>query len=133
MTAVLDTSVLIRYVVDEPPEQAQHAARVIESDRPLALSTVALAEAGFVLTRVYGIPRPVAVDALVRLLARPNLSVLEIPKSDAVEALLLCRPSNRVSFADALIWAAARTTAKRHVITFNRRFPSVDIERELLA
>lgn len=133
MTAFLDTNVLVRYVTADPPEQARSAIGVIEGDRPLVVSTVALAEAGYVLTSLYRIPRADAVDVLVELLERPNLSVHELPTAAAIEALLLCRSSGRVSFADALIWATARTTPERRVITFDQRFPDVDIERELLA
>lgn len=46
---------------------------------------------------------------------------------------MLWRPSGRVSFADALIWAAARATAEPRVITFDQRFPDVEVEREVPA
>lgn len=133
MSTLVDTSVLVRYIVDEPAEQGQLATVLIESDRSLAISTVALVETAFVLTRGYGIPRYAAVDALVALLGRQNVSVVELPKGDAIEALMLCRPSGRVSFADALMWATARSMPERRVVTFDQRFPETDIERELLA
>lgn len=133
MTTLVDTSVLVRYLVDEPPEQGRRAAEVLESERPLAISTIALVETAFVLTRVYGVPRRHVVDALIGLLRRPNLSVAEITRGDAIEALLLCRDSGRVSFADALIWATARALPDPHVVTFDQRFPTLDVECELLA
>lgn len=45
----------------------------------------------------------------------------------------MCRPSGRVSFGDAMVWAAARSAGVEVVYTFDRRFPSVGIEvrREL--
>lgn len=133
MTDLLDTSVLVRYLVGVPVDQAVKARTRIDGDQPVAIPVVALAEAAFVLTRVYRLPTPEVVDALVGLLGRVNVSVHELPSALAIEALLLCRPSGRVSFADALIWAAARTTPERRVVTFDQRFPDVDIGRELLS
>ncbi len=133
MTDLLDTSVVVRYLVGSPPDQAARVRTLIDGDQPVAIPVVALAESAFVLTRVYGLPRPHVVDALVGLLGRVNVSVHELPSTVAVQALLLCRSSGRVAFADALIWATARTTPERRVVTFDRRFPGVDIQRELLS
>ena len=40
----------------------------------------------------------------------------------------MCRPSGRVSIADAMIWAAARTDRASAIYTFDRRFPGDGIE-----
>lgn len=133
MTTFLDTSVIVRYLVGVPDEHAASARTLLDSDRPLVIPTVALAETAFVLTRNYGVSRADVVDALVRLLGRVNVSVHELPTAIAIQALMLCRPSGRIAFSDALIWAAARTTPERRVVTFDQRFPDTDIERELLA
>ena len=132
MTAVLDTSVLVRYLTLDPPNQGARAQALIEGGETLAIPSVALAETAFVLSRLYGVPRATTVDLLVDLLGRSNLSVLDLPKPRAIEALLLCRPSGRVAFADALIWAAARASGAEAVYTFDRRFPATDLERRVL-
>lgn len=132
MTVFLDTSVVVRYITGDPPDQAEKALAIIESDRPLVVATVGLAEIAFVLTSNYRVPRSRVVDAMIALLERPNVAVHDLTNSAAIEALSLCRPSRRVSFADALIWAAARTTLERRVITFDQRFPSRDLDLELL-
>ena len=75
------------------------------------------------LGSVYGVGREAIVDALVALLRRENIAPYCIAKDDAMEALLMCRPSARVSFADALIWAAARSTDDKVVYSFDSRFP----------
>ncbi len=43
-------------------------------------------------------------------------------------ALFLCRPSRRISFGDALIWAAALASGVRRVYTLDGRFPREEIE-----
>jgi len=44
-----------------------------------------------------------------------------------MRALLLCRPSRRVSFGDASIWAAALASGVRWVYTLDARFPEEEI------
>lgn len=132
MTSLLDTSVIVRYLLLDPPHLAAHARALIEGPDELAIPLVALAEAGHVLTRIYGIERTLVVDALIELLGRERVRTLDVPTRLAREALDLCRPSNRVSFADALIWAAARTQPDGAVYTFDRRFPQHGIELHVL-
>ena len=125
---VIDTNVVLRYLVPEVPELTARATSLIESDRVLALSIVALAEIGYVLTKVYNVDRSRTVDTLVELLNRENISVLECETDQVVEALLHCRPSGRVSFSDALLWAMVRSTESARFWTFDYRFPTMGIE-----
>ena len=125
----LDTNPVVRYLVRDEPDLASRAAALIESERQLFLSTVSLAEIGYVLTTVYQIERALVVDALIDLLNRANLDTYDVPTEVAIQALRFCRPSGRVNFGDAMIWAAAYAAAPARVWTFDRRFPSDGIER----
>jgi predicted nucleic acid-binding protein len=126
--AFLDTSVIVRYLTDDPPPMAEAAARLIEGDEPLVLSEVILAETAYVLTAVYDIPRAAAVDALSAFIQRRNIRLLNLAKPAALEALRLCRDSGRHSFADVLLWAAARQGGVGRVYTFDARFPAEGVE-----
>jgi predicted nucleic acid-binding protein len=130
--AILDTSVLVRYLTLDPPDQGARAQALIDGPDMLGILSVALAEAAFVLTRLYGVARAATVDLLTDVLGRSNLTLVDLPKARAIEALLLCRRSARVSFADALIWAAVRASGVGVVYTFDQRFPAPDIERRVL-
>jgi len=57
---------------------------------------------------------------------------VELPKPLVLEALSLCRPSGRVSVADAFIWASARHAGIDGVYTFDRRFPAANLTVRLL-
>ena len=57
MTAALDTSFVVRYLMSVPAEAAQQASEVIDSAEELEISGIALAETAFVLTTVYQVPR----------------------------------------------------------------------------
>ena len=126
MTALLDTSVVLRYLTDDPPHLGRISARLIEGEDRLLISDVVIAEASHVLTSYYGASRGEVLDQLVALLRRDNVDTLFLPKETVLEALTKCRPSGRVSIPDALIWAAARRE-RVPVYTFDRRFPTEDV------
>ncbi|RIK07991.1 MAG: hypothetical protein DCC49_09375 [Acidobacteria bacterium] len=50
-----------------------------------------------------------AVGVLTAILNRRNLVTIDLDKSIAIDAIQFCAPSGRVSFADAMIWATARS------------------------
>ena len=130
--AFVDTNVLVRYLTDDPPALAERAARVLESEERLVVSELVLVEAAYVLTTVYEVAREAAVDALIDLVQRRNLVLLQLDKPLALAALRLCRSSGRVSFADAFLWAQARQAGADTVYTFDARFPSVGLARAFM-
>jgi predicted nucleic acid-binding protein len=119
-----DTSVLVRYFVQDHPARGPAAQRLLDGEQTISVSLVALAETAFVLSRNYAVPREEVVDNLVGLLRKRNVEVLGVHKSLAAAALLACRPSGRVSFADALIGADARAHGVLALYTFDEQFPA---------
>lgn len=126
----VDTDVLVRYFLQDDPEKGPAAARLIDGAHELGISLVALAEIAFVLSRNYGVPREEVVDRLVELLRKRNFEVLGMDKTLVASALLLCRPSGRVNYADALINADARAHIVERLYTFDERFPSEGLTLE---
>jgi len=123
MSGFLDTSMVVRYLTGDPPEQAQHAAAVIDQEAGLILTEVVLVETAYVLTTVYQVPREVVVDHMILFLQKQNIPSFAIHKDILLQALLLCRPSGRVSFADAILWAAVRASGEKTVYSLDERFP----------
>jgi predicted nucleic acid-binding protein len=123
---------LVRYLTGDPPDLAEAAAGVIDQEEELQVSEVVLAETAYVLTSVYKVPREMVVDNLILFLQKGNVRPFTLEKSTVLQALLLCRPSGRVSFADALVWAAARSTEEKIVYSLDERFPrdGVEVRRE---
>ncbi len=132
MSGFLDTSVVVRYLTDDPPDLAEVAARIIDEEEGLHVTDVVLVETAYVLTSVYQVPRPVVVDHLIAFLRKENVAPYTLSEDAVLQALLLCRPSNRVSFADAMVMAAARSAGAKVVYSFDRRFPGdgLDIRSE---
>jgi predicted nucleic-acid-binding protein len=119
----VDTNVLVRYLLQDEPEMGPAAAKLMDDGRRLGVSLVALAETAFVLSSNYGVPREKVVDSLVELLRKRNIEVIGADKALVASALMLCRPSGRVNYADALINADARAHEASKLYTFDERFP----------
>jgi predicted nucleic acid-binding protein len=124
---LIDASVVVRYLTNDPPELASYARRVIDGGDALLLSEVSLAETWFVLTKQYRVPREAAIEALASFVQKRSVRLVRLPKPLVLEALLLCRASARYSLADGLLWAEARNSGAR-VLTFDRGFPADGIE-----
>ena len=130
--ALIDTSVLVRYLMDDAPAFSEQVRRLLDGGPELTLTEGTIAETAYVLTSVYGVPRADVVSALVALLRRRSIRVHGLDKDAVIQGLLLCAPSARVSFADAMLWAAARSAgAAARVYTLDARFPAsgIDVRR----
>lgn len=123
MRALLDTSVVVRYLTRDPTHLFPASVRLIEGGDELVVTDVVVAETAHVLMSYYGASRSEVVDHLLALLHRDNLEVLDLPKEVVLGALAKCQPSGRVSIPDALIWSAARA-GNLPVYTLDRRFPA---------
>ncbi len=120
----LDTNILLRYFLQDVPDQAESARRLIDSELPLGLTVLALAEVAWVLAgRRYQLERPVVAAGLLRLLSRDNIVAVGYEKGEAQAALLACTsPTAAPSFGDALIAACARSAGIHEIYTFDRGF-----------
>jgi hypothetical protein len=78
----------------------------------------------FKIWRDYGVPREEVVDSLVGLLRKRNIEAIDAEKALVADALLLCRPSGRVNYADA------RAHRVGKLYTFEERFPSEGLALE---
>ena len=128
MSSFVDTNIIVRYLMNDVPELADRAAEIIDGDPDLQIPGVVLAEAAYVLTSVYRVAREAVVDGLIALLQRPNVTPHALDKDIVIQGLLLCRPSGRVSFADALTWATARSAGATVIYSFDQRFPTEGLE-----
>jgi predicted nucleic acid-binding protein len=115
-----DTSVLVRYLVGTPRAQARAADRLVDSEREIGISAVALAECAHVLRTQYGVGRADIVESLIGLVQRHNITVLGIRTQAVVDALVRARSIGGRPVADALIVAAAADAGALPLATFDR-------------
>ncbi len=116
----VDTSVVVRYLVGSPEDQAKRATAVIDESTDIGFPLVALIETAHVLRTQYGVPRVDVIDVLVSLLTRENVSVLGLPNAVALEALVRARSLPGAPLPDALIAATARWSGALPLYTFDQ-------------
>ncbi len=117
----LDTSVLVRYLVGTPVEQARAAADLVDgASEELGVSPVALVECAHVLRTQYEVPQLELVDALVAFVQRENVRVLGMRTDVLVELLVRARSMPGQPIPDALIVAAAVDSDAARLATFDR-------------
>ena len=119
---------MVRYITGDLEGLAQAAIDIVDGEQELWITDVVLAEASYVLSSVYQLSRALIVGQLIEFVQKQNIIVYAISKGLLIQALLMCRPSGRVSLADALIWAAARSSGSGVVYSFYQRFPDEGLE-----
>ncbi len=117
-----DTSVIVRYLVGSPYDQAERARKLMEGDETIGLSLPVLVETAHVLRTQYGVPRADVVATLIELLTRQNVEVLGLPTERALQALVSARSLSGSPIPDALIAAVALWTGALPVFTFDVDF-----------
>src|SRR2546427_731835 len=85
--SVLDADVVCRYLLNDHPETlSARASRLIDSEQPLKIAILTLAEAAHMLRSVYGRSPDQIASALVLLLERENVTVYEVETETVIEA-----------------------------------------------
>ncbi|MBX3500435.1 MAG: type II toxin-antitoxin system VapC family toxin [Alphaproteobacteria bacterium] len=115
MTAVIDTNVIVRVLVQDDPTQAATSRALIESEAVRVLSTVLL-ETVWTLERAYGLQRPAIVAALTGFMGLPTVRVDD--PAAVWRALELY--AGGLDFADALHLCLAMDADR--LVTFDRAF-----------
>jgi predicted nucleic acid-binding protein len=94
----------------------------------LQVCDVVIAETAYVLISVYKVHRESVVDTLVRFFQKENIRPFALEKDMLLHALLICRSSGRVSFADALVCATAQSTEEKVVYSLDECFSQESVE-----
>jgi predicted nucleic-acid-binding protein len=117
----LDTNVLVRYLVQDDPEQGGAASRAIraavEGQEPLFLCGTVLCETVWVLETAYDHEREAVADVLDRILLSDRF---EVERRDEVAAALRAYGAARGDFADYLIGHVNAARGCARTLTFHR-------------
>ncbi len=117
----VDTSVLVRYLVGTPPAQARRAARLIDDDAAeIGVSVVALAECAHVLRTQYAVEQRDIIDALIDVVQRANVHVVDARTNDLVAMLVRARSMPGRPIPDAMMVAALATANAVPIATFDQ-------------
>jgi predicted nucleic-acid-binding protein len=117
----LDTNILIRYFVQDDPEQTRLAAGLIDSLSPIDSGWVAVAaliELMWVMTRIYRVGRVRIIQILDTLIESQDIVV---EQGDTVRNALQLYRSGNTDFPDCLIACSAKAAGCSRTVTFDRR------------
>jgi predicted nucleic acid-binding protein len=119
-----DTSVLVRYFAEDDPPRAFAAAKLIESDATLVISTGSLIELVHVLRTQHGIDNPELGEGLIRFLARDNVDLVDADEGATVAAIRWSLRAAARRIPDAILAAAAEQAHSDWIATFDERLAS---------
>lgn len=126
----LDANVVLRWLLDDVPEQTRAVEDLLASGSLFRLSDVALVEVAFVLERSIGLSRSRVADNLEAVLA---LGAIEIAVPVWRTAVRHYRTHPKLSIADCFLAAAAASTDDAPLLTFDaklaRQVPGVELIR----
>ena len=127
-----DTSVLIRYFAEDDAPRGLAAARLIDSDARLFVSTAVLIELIHALRSSHGMTDPTVAGLLVTFLSRANVELVDADKSSVVTAVFWTQNASARRIPDAILTAAAAGAGVDFIATFDERFASPTVPVRLL-
>lgn len=126
----VDTSVLVRYFVDESDDHTERARKLIEcvsiGDEEIQISTTVVFETIYVLTSFYKAPRSLVGNLILDLLGMSGVLLEE--KADISTTIPFWIEETPLSFADCYHLVLTRSLGLTEIYTFDKkmdRYPGV--------
>jgi len=126
VSSFIDTNVLVRHLIGDPPDMARRATAFLATEKLLFLADLIVAETVYVLESFYEIDRSRIAVAMRSLLAMESVRVIDAPL--LLRAIALYE-GQRLDFADAYLVACAEITGVNRVASFDKaigRIPTVE-------
>ncbi|MGB8196804.1 MAG: type II toxin-antitoxin system VapC family toxin [Acidimicrobiales bacterium] len=122
MSCFVDTNVLVRHLVGDPPDMARRATALLKSEEHLLVADLIVAETIYVLESFYEVERPQISMAIRSLLAMESVSVVDQPLLlRAIEVY----EGDRLDFAEAYLVACAESTSIGKIASFDQSIDRV--------
>ncbi len=115
MTAI-DTNVILRYLLNDIPEQAETAAQVIGNGAKSYPEIIA--EVVYVLVKLYSVPRE-----KIHEIVSPITDEVEFDNTDVVKTALYNYSQTKFDFVDCILLARKQILGEE-VFTFDRKLAS---------
>jgi predicted nucleic-acid-binding protein len=122
VSAFVDTNVLVRHLIGDPPKMAARATAYLQRESELLVADLIVAETIYVLESFYEVARPEISEAMRALIVMESVSVIDAPLLlRAVEIYEYERPD----FTEAYLIASAESTGVMQVASFDRSIDRV--------
>lgn len=119
-----DSSVLIRYFVGDDPPRSLAAARLIDGNDTLVISTAVILEVVHGLRTSYGVTNPEIARGLIRFLSQPTVELVDADRATTIAGLQWTERMSARRIPDAVLAAAAEHAGCDHIATFDEAFRS---------
>jgi len=122
VSAFVDTNVLVRHLVGDPPKMAARATAYLQRESELLVADLIVVETIYVLESFYEVARPEISEAMRALIVMESVSVVDAPLLlRAVEIY----EHDRLDFAEAYLIASAESTGVMQIASFDRSIDRV--------
>ena len=122
--AYVDANVILRFLVGDPPDMAERAARLMQAvergEVTLRVDDIIVAEVVWVLSSFYKYKVQEIATTLLELLAQDGIEV-----EDSILSALVLYSSKGIDFVDALLATRMQVHGVRQVFSFDRHFDRV--------
>jgi len=122
MSAFVDSNVLIRHLVGDPPELATRATAYLRKEKGLLVADLIFAETIYVLESFYEVPRSEICEVMRSLVTMTSVCVVD--ETLLLRALELYE-YDRLDFAESYLVALAESTGVNRVASFDRSIDRV--------
>ena len=113
MKIVIDTNVILRYLLNDIPEQADKAAEIIE--KGAKSYTEIIAEVVYVLVKLYSVPRE-----KINEIVSPVTYEVEFDNADVIRKALENFSETRFDYVDCLL-LARKQILDENIYTFDKK------------
>ena len=122
----IDANILLRYLTDEPPEQAERVARLFgwisSGEVRVWLEDVVLAEVIWTLSSYYRVSKREITGWLLEVLAQDAIKARD---KDVLRVALVLFQEKNVDFVDALVAAQMLSDGESEIYSFDRDFDRI--------
>lgn len=122
MSAFVDTNVLVRHLIGDPPKLAARATTYLQGESDLLVADLIVAETIYVLESFYEVSRPEISEAMRALIVMESVRVVDAPL--LIRAVEIYE-YDRLDFAEAYLIASAESTGVMQVASFDRSIDRV--------
>lgn len=122
MSAFVDTNVLVRHLVGDPPAMAARATAYLGSATELLVADLVIAETVYVLESFYEVRRQSIATSMRSLLALNSVVVVDAP---ILLRSIEIYEHDRIDFAEAYLVASAESSGVDAVASFDRSIDRV--------
>ena len=114
----LDTNCLLRWLLDDVPEQTDIITSIINSEESLAVADAALIETVFVLEKIKKISRETIEKAVLAVFEKDNIRCNRELFIEILPTYIRCP---KLSFVDCYLEVFARRTGAVPLLTFDKK------------